>query len=255
MTYRLNVRWDVRDEQVSSCAKRLARMLEGLVAIHPNLADWRRKAKTRAAAYRPFCVMPPSIPELEAILLRGRHFASASKELIPDLGYTVAAWNGLDEPQSLSLRLRCGIYYERWLYPNSVEIEGLPPGNDLLNTTILKRVLLTIAQCWDADWGAVETWAYKGRAVDSGDKPLLPYGGWLTYLSAALAEKVSPPAGVQAERTPDGGLVMLVSEEPFDVSNPVHVPRLDAVQKSLAPVQRSITEAFERYAETPGMAS
>jgi hypothetical protein len=111
----------------------------------------------------------------------------------------------------------------------------------LVDAAILKRVLLTLAECWDADWGVVETWAYEGLTVDANDKPLLPYGGWLTYLSHELAQKVSPPRDVLAERTPDGGLFMLVSEEPFDADNPTHVTRLDAIQKSLAPVQRSLS--------------
>ena len=123
----------------------------------------------------------------------------------------------------------------------------LPPPVD---ATLLKSVLLTIAQCWDADWGVVETWEYKGRTVDSNNKPLLPYGGWLTYLSRAFAVNVAPPPDVFAERTSDGGLILLVSQEPFDVANPTHVTPLDAVQKSLTPVQRSVTEAF--YKSTTG---
>jgi hypothetical protein len=240
MTYHLNARWDARNEALSACATRFARMLQGLAAVHPNLADWRRKAHTLATAYKPFCTMPPSQTELEAILLRGRYFASASRELIADLGYSASTWNGLDDPQGLSLRLHVGAYSRR-LYPNEVEIEGLRPGNALVDAAILKRVLLTLAECWDADWGVVETWAYEGLTVDANDKPLLPYGGWLTYLSHELAQKVSPPRDVLAERTPDGGLFMLVSEEPFDAANPTHVTRLDAIQKSLAPVQRSLS--------------
>ncbi len=240
MTYHLNIRWSPRNEPLRACVRRLGRMLERLVAIHPNLGDWRRKAHTLAAAYKPFCTMPPSQTELEAILLRGRYFASASRELIADLGYSAAAWNGLDEPQALSLRLHVGAYSRR-LYPNEVEIEGLGPGNELLNGALLKRVLLTIAECWAADWGVVETWAYEGLTVDANEKPLLPYGGWLTYLSRELAEKVSPPHDVQSEQTPDDGLFIQVSEEPFDAANPIHVTRLDAIQKSLAPIQRSLS--------------
>jgi hypothetical protein len=220
-------------------------MLEGLADIHPNLMDWRRQAKTRAAAYKLFCAMPPSLPELESILRLGRHFKSASHELSPELGYSATAWNGLDEPQSMSLHARVGGYYYRWLYPNRIEIEGLRKGNELVDATLLKRALLAIATCWDADWGVVETWDYKGRIVDFNDKPLVPYGSWLTYLSRALAVKMAPPSDVCAERTRDGGLFLLVSQEPFDVANSTHVARLDAVQKSLAPVnarlQRPLT--------------
>jgi hypothetical protein len=238
--YHLNVRWAPRNDPLSDCAERFARMLDGLAAIHPHLADWRRKANTRTAAFKPFCATPPRAAELELILIRGRHFTSASRKLIPELGYSVAAWNGLDEPQSLSLSLSAGAYYKPWLYPNMIEIEGLGPGNVLVDSSLLKRILLIIASCWEADWGVVENWAYEGLTVDSRDKPLLPYGGWLTYLSQVLAERISPPRGVIVEPTPDAGLFMLISHEPLDVANPLHVARLDAVQKALAPVQRAL---------------
>ena len=241
MTYHLNVRWDARDESLSTCAARLARMLEGLAAIHPNLMDWRRKAKTLALAYKPFCVMPPSLPELEAILSRGRYFASASGVLIPELGYSVSAWNGLDEPQALSIRLHVGSYESR-LYPNEVEPEGLRRENtQLFCAATLKRALLTVAECWEADWGIVRDWGHEGCTLDPEGRPLLPYGGWLTYLSHELAQKVSPPHDVLVEPTPDGGLFMLVSEEAFDAADPMHVTRLDAIQKSRAPIQRSLS--------------
>src|ERR1700730_1685614 len=103
MTYHLNVRWAQRSEPLSVCAGRFARMLERLAAVHPTLSDWRQQAQTRAAACKPFCEMPPRLPELEEILQKGRHFASAGGELAPELGYTVSAWNGLDEPLALSI--------------------------------------------------------------------------------------------------------------------------------------------------------
>lgn len=240
MTYRLSVRWGQREESLSRCASRFANMLEALATLHPLLSDWRRQAQTRAAAYEPFCRVPAGLDELKNILRAGRHFTSASKELMPELGYSIRAWNGRNELQTLSLRLDVGSYAHR-LYLNSVRIEGFREGNNLLDARLLKHVLLTIATCWGADWGVVEDWAYMGRTLDWNDKPLLPYGGWLTYLARGLAEKVSPPPDVHSERTADGGLLMLVSEEPFDVGDPVHVARLDAVQKSLAPAQQSIS--------------
>jgi hypothetical protein len=241
MTYHLIVRWAQRREPLSVCASRFSRMLEGLGAVHATLSDWRRQAQSRATAYKPFCAIPPRLDELEEILLRGRHFASASGELAPDLGYTVAAWNGLDQPQALSIQLHVGSYEPR-LYPNEVALEGLRQENrQFVRGATLKRVLLTIAECWEADWGMIGNWGHEGCTLDPEGRPLLPYGGWLTYLSRELADKMSPPRDVHSEQMPDGGLFMLVSEEPFDATNPIHVARLDAIQKSLAPVQRSLS--------------
>jgi len=244
MSYHLAVRWDRRPETIVSCASRFASMLERLARVHPLLDDWRRQANTRAAAYKPFCAMPPRLDELASILERGRHFRSITGELSPELGYSASAWNGRDEPQSLSFMLDVGVYYQRRLYPNDVSLLGLRPGSELIDPALLGRVLLTIAECWEADWGVVETWGYTGLTLDENDKPLLPYGGWLTYLAPAMAAKISPPAGVFAERRSGGGLFMRLSTEPFDVANPVHVARSDLLQRSLAPVQRTLASVF-----------
>jgi hypothetical protein len=249
MSYHLTVRWAQRPEPVSVCASRLSRMLDGLAAVHATLSDWRKQAQMRAAAYKPLCTVPPQLNELEKILLAGRHFASGSGEPAPELGYSISAWNGLNEPRALSIRLHVGSYESR-LYPNEVALEGLRRENlQLFCDASLKRALLTVAECWGADWGVVRDWGFEGCTLDPEGRPLLPYGGWLTYLSAELAEKVLPPHDVLAERTPDGGLVMQVSEEPFDAANPTHVTRLDAVQKSLASIQRSLSSV--PYAPPP----
>ena len=228
-------------------------MLGKLAAIHPDLTRWHRQAQTKAAAYRPFCELPPRVDELEVILQQGRHFTSASRELVPALGYSAAAWNGFEEPRGLQFGLDVGQYPCGRLYPNEVSFEGLAQNNTrFVNAVILKQVLLTVAQCWQADWGVIETWAYKGLIEDLNQKPLVPYGGWLTYLSSEFAHKVSPPAGIDAEQLADGSLFMLVCDEQFDVMNPTHLSKLDAVQKALAPVQRSIGEAFRAaFPSTP----
>ena len=239
--YQLSVSWGPRAERMSACATRFVVMLEKLAAEHSTLASWFKQARTRATAFESFCIMPPRQAELEEILHRGRQFTSGSRELIPELGYSVAAWNGQDEPYELSFHVRPGGYNPQLLYPNEVCIPTLRPGNrELLNAVVLKRILLTIADCWDADWSVVETWDYQGKTLDAQGRPLLPYGGWLTYLSPALAEKVSSPPDIAAESLPNGALFMLATEEQFDVANPVHVANLDAIQKALAPVQRSV---------------
>jgi hypothetical protein len=229
-------------------------MLERIAAIHHDLADWRRQAHSKAAAYKPFCTMLPLIEELEAILYKGRHFTRGSRELIPHLGYSAHAWNGLDEPRGLQFAVDVGGYSPGHIYPNVVDFEGLQPNNrGLVRGAVLERVLLASADSWDADWGTVETWAYNGKTVNANQQWLAPWGGWLTYLSHDLASKVSPPSGIQTRRLTDGSLVMTVCDEPFDVANPLHASRLDAVQKALAPVQLDPTEAFRAAFPSTGV--
>jgi hypothetical protein len=103
---------------------------------------------------------------------------------------------------------------------------------------------------WESDWGAVrprgfgahwrrnEPWGSEStrrKPIDGYPPPVS--SGWMSYLCPDFARRISPPAGIVAERAPQGGLLMVVTESTFDGNNPAHVAAADAIQASLAPLQ------------------
>lgn len=58
----------------------------------------------------------------------------------------------------------------------------------------------------------------------------------LTYLGAPWRREIEPPAGAVVEETPDGGLLMIATLEPFDPQNPAHAAAAYAIHMSLAPL-------------------
>ncbi|MGA2087427.1 MAG: Imm52 family immunity protein [Stellaceae bacterium] len=241
-SYTLYAFWKARPESTEACAERLARMFQDLAAIHPAFARWCKKAMTLAPPDKPFCSMPPQIKELTAIFDKGRYFKDVPREPIPQLGYMVYAWNGIRGPQGLSFSVHAGAYTERKRDPNMVDFgfQGIEPGNEsLLNAKILKQVLLAVVSAWEADWGVIESWGYEGQLKNADGQLFRPWGGWITYLSPAYAQKISPPRTATVEQTPGGGLLMLATEEPFTATNPAHVAAVDAIQACLKPIQVS----------------
>jgi hypothetical protein len=103
-----------------ACARRLARMLGQLASLHPIFANWKKKGRTRAKAQAPFCSMPPRVEELTGIFEKARHYTDATHELMPKLGYSVNAWNGVDGDRGVSFRAAVG-KYNGW-HVNMVEI-------------------------------------------------------------------------------------------------------------------------------------
>lgn len=240
MTYQLSAFWGPRSENAAACATRLARMLTDLTTIHPAFTLWNRGGRSRATSNRPFCAMPPNLEELTGIFEKGLAHRDVPRDPWPEMGYSIGAWNGRDDACGVSLRVHAGAYYNH-PEPNSVGMQVPPtqPGNeDFINAKVLARVLVAIATAWDASWGVIESWDYKGRNTNANGQFLRPWGGWITYLSAPYANRIAtPPPTAAVEPVAGGGLVIVATPEPFTVANPAHVAALDAIQQALAPIQ------------------
>jgi len=59
---------------------------------------------------------------------------------------------------------------------------------------------------------------------------------WMSYLSARFAPLVVPPRSAIVEHPQGGGLLMIATEERFDVANPAHLGVAREIEAALAPV-------------------
>ena len=183
--------------------------------------------------------MPPEVDELTAAFEGGRQYRDVPREPWPEMGYSVAAWNGLDPPYGASLSVRPGRYSDNRALPNSVgmEFDQATPGNaDLLRAAVLKPALLSVVAAWGPDRGNVVCWDYWQRLF--GDRHYPPFrSGWMTYLAPQYASRITPPPAAIVESVPGGGLLLLATEERFSMDNPTHLAGADAIQAALDPLQ------------------
>lgn len=237
--YRAEAFWRPRAESTRECAARMAQMLRGLVRAHPAFVHWNRKADTRAAAQEPAWAMPPDIDELTAIFETGRQYKDVPQEAWPEMGYFVSAWNGQEPPYGISLSVRPGKYFDWIIFPNTVEftMNRATAGNvDLINGATLKPALLSVASAWEPDYAVVVCWDYWRRSFGSREYPALR-SGWMTYLAPQYASRIVPPPQAIREPVAGGGLLLLATEERFEMDNPAHLAAADAIQQALAPLQ------------------
>jgi hypothetical protein len=231
--------WQSRPESTRACGARLAVMLNGLARAHPAFAQWYRKAKTRAAANRPAWGMPPDIDELTAVFEKGRRYKDVPRVPWPEMGYSVSAWNGRERPYAASLTIRPGGYRASTPFPNTADVRLNPSGADnadLTASAVLKPALLSLAEAWEPDYGVVVCWEYWPRTFDDRGYPLFR-SGWMTYLAAPYASRVTPPPEAIVERVAGGGMLLLATEERFSMDNAAHLAAADAIQAALAPIQ------------------
>ena len=120
------------------------------------------------------------------------------------------------------------------------------PDPAIVTYPVFKAVLLAINAIWPPAWAC----AYAFRSdfvkvpVNYGDgvqgyrleslppvpsDPTFPYSPfhitWLAYLSVPLAAGLEMPPEIKTQRTPDGGLLMIATDERLEPSDPEHLRR------------------------------
>jgi hypothetical protein len=93
---------------------------------------------------------------------------------------------------------------------------------------LFREALLATSAIWQPTWATVS--AFKGDYAEEPivpGAPLFPYSAfhvpWIAYLSPARAVGFPLPAEMRTERAPDGGLLLTVTDEPFDPTTPEHL--------------------------------
>jgi hypothetical protein len=217
-------------------------MLKGLSAAHPAFARWNKQADSRALADKPAWGMPPDIEELTRVFEKSRRYRNVPREPWPEMGYAVSAWNGLDPPCGVSLGVEPGAFTPNRPLPNSVDLNfnrASPSNADLTNATVLKPVMLSLVAAWEPDCGNLVCWDYWRRLFGDRTYPMFR-SGWMTYLAAPYASRVTSPPEAIVERVAGGGMLLLATEERFSMDNAAHLAAADAIQAALAPIQEMV---------------
>jgi len=104
-----------------------------------------------------------------------------------------------------------------------------PPKPPLLRFDLYKFALLKGLSIWPAPSGVAYYRLMTAGKAEGCIDPTFPYSGyhipWMAYLDAELSKKASVPAEIATERTPDGGLLMIATEEVLDPMNVEHMRR------------------------------
>jgi hypothetical protein len=102
----------------------------------------------------------------------------------------------------------------------------------LVSTSLFKASLEPILANWPCDWATAT--GFKSELSYTPTGPYIRVGTssfhrptWLAYLAAGRTSNLTPPAGLTAERTNNGGLLMISAPDGPDPSDPAQVERAD----------------------------
>lgn len=213
-------------ERPSIIGEKFVNTLDALSRIDPTIftnwrvMDFRKSVMLPLAAAR---------PRIAAIVENGVSRDDLGRAE-PEEGYDVAASAG-DFGTSRSVDIRILAAGKRKgdlaLQTGDYNVRADPA---IVTYPLFKAVLLAIRGVWLPPWACATAFelGYHGAPLFRG-APLFPYSRfhipWIAYLSAPLALALELPGDILTERTPDGGLLMIATEERLDPANPEHLRR------------------------------
>ncbi|WP_158812534.1 Imm52 family immunity protein [Methylocapsa sp. S129] len=241
-SYYFELHWGNRRETPEQCAIRFGRTIDELNALDGVFGQWNKLANTIEEAQDPFCKVPADQEELIAVFLKKRRrYDYPPDKLWPEMGYSVGAWNGMDEPFGATIAVHPGTYDAHIARANSLRLylsSRRQKTSEPWHGSELASIMRLLVEAWDTNEASVACARYQPDSPQNAmGKVLLPRPGWLTYLAPWQLLKVTPPEGIHVEKLPQGGVICTICEEPFTIDNPRHIELAEALNQAMRPIQ------------------
>lgn len=231
-SYYIGAYWGVRKEAARECARRMNIFLATLQHIDATFVEWFHGGRSRKEALsRPFILTEENLTEL---LLEGRSHDDFGYNVLEELGFRTALWNGDEQGEDIALSVLCGSTAS---IPgvNSCVIdlpyEGVT-AERLLRVSSLIEIMKCIASAWEPDWGVVNSRSYREMAPKQCENS--PLVGWITYLSSSRGRIPSLPSPSYSIEVDNLGSLIVVTNEQFTASDSQHVEAAKRTQNVLS---------------------
>jgi hypothetical protein len=233
--YHYNIRsgWRGRLESPASIGAKFLNTLDALNRVDPMFADWEL-TDLRAMSSLPLAAARSRV----AGLVEKNVVLDDFRKPDPDYGYHAIATTGeFNDPSGIQLKVDAGGKYKGGTLLQVGDYD-VPSDPAVVTYPLFKAALLAVNAIWLANWA--NAYAFKlhyDKAPLIPGAPLFPYSlfhiPWLAYLSAPLAVDLGLPPEIVTERTPDGGLLMIATEERLDPTNFEHLRRARILAETL----------------------
>lgn len=232
--YDVTAYWGPRREGPEALVDPFLRTLEALSNIDPAFGNWHFLGRKQGTLMAPL-----NRADIIKLIADGVSRADDG-DPTPINGYGFGAANGLRRTlNSLDIRINAGSAAIANFFINSAIITTAPFQTEyapFINARVMKATLLVLVAEWKPTWcGARSSDLFD---LETMPMPPRPHFGlaWMTYLSKRFAPMVTPPSSALVERLPDGGLLMIATEERFNAANQQHLAVARDIEAALAPV-------------------
>ena len=224
--YSIRSELPINSETPASIGAKFVDTLDALTRVDPTaFTDWE-VTDIPAMTSQPLAAARSRIADI----VENNVSCDDFREPDPDYGYSAVAFSDVPVSRRIRLRIRTGGKFESTTSLQTGNWKVLPDPT-IVTYPIFKGALLAINATWPPLWACAYAFKVDYYEVPlAHGAPLFPYSRfhipWIAYLSAPLATRfVLPPPEITTERTPDGGLLMIATEDRLDPTNPEHLRR------------------------------
>jgi hypothetical protein len=254
--YGIFASWAVRPESPERLARRMVQCLDSLSAVNPLLRGWLvsdRYPLLNEIAYENQHTMPFADARAKMIeIVKACAWRDRGTILAESLGYRLgAAVSDVSSSRFVEFTANAGGHAENgsgfrnaWLWTN--RFADADP--ELVTYSVFKAALLVLVGAWEPEFAVA-----RSSSLDRYSRKPLPFSpSWMTYLSAPLAAQIMPPSDVRVERDASGGVLMIATEERFEVSNPEHMAAARRICAAVALIDAGKEAVFNQRTYTDG---
>jgi hypothetical protein len=223
--YNMGAAWQLKPETPSTLGQKFLQTLDAIIQAYPGVGKWQILDPQNRT------ILPINDARRKiARLVEDNVCRDEDEEPQPDDGYNMISENMFEiTPKRLSWSATVGGKYGSRIKFMAGHIL-VPSDPEVVTYPLYKAVLLATIAFWPSNWANAYAFSsdYDKAAPAPGIPPhptsryLIP---WLSYLPASLADDIHLPPEILTERTPDGGLLMIVAEERLDPTNAEHMRR------------------------------
>ena len=233
--FRFSIYYEVprRGETPAVIGAKFLQTLDALSRIDPLLARWKVLDRPTLASV-PLADARPRI----ATIIEDFVVLDDDGQPEPESGYSAIGVTDTAIPsRQVEFSVNAGglVRDEMMLHVGGI----LHPTDPLMvEYNLFRGALLATSAIWQPTWAcaaAIRRDYSKEAIVPSA--PLFPASvfriPWIAFLSPALAVGFPLPAEIRTARVPDEGLLLTVTDEPFDPTNPEHLRRARILAESM----------------------
>jgi hypothetical protein len=227
----------------------MVQTIENFGRCDPRLDRWRETGLTQREASVPFCTLPPQLGPMIRRFEAARSRDAEGRPLATPVFLVEARNTAFGSPLELSASVG-NPARPRAALPNRIDLV-VPRSTDQAPeaASLPKQALLALIDAWAPTIGRIDP---PGLAKSRGGRPRPRVeAGWITYLAPTLARLVSPPINAKVEAVPGGGLLLGVSDHPFDPADDAALGLWRSIQDCLATLDETTWPPADETAPNP----
>jgi hypothetical protein len=222
-------------ESPKSIGAKFVKTLDALGSIDPTVfVDWEVMNFHNGSSLA-LAEARPRIAEI----IEGKVVRDDLRQPQPRRGYSASAFTDKKEKShNVNLRVQTGGNAKGDTKLGTGDWK-VAPDPAIVTYGIFKAALLALNAIWLPCWACAYAFKVDYDEVPlAPGAPLFPYSvfhvTWIGYLSAPLTTRMAlPPPEIVTERTADGGLLMIATEDRLDPTNPEHLRRARIIAETM----------------------